>query len=183
MNLSFVPSYNLIIVVILISVLVLYLSFKNVLVYRETSIIIASRVLILFFLVILIWNPRFKYKAIEKNSLPWHVYIDNSLSMKYHKQPSSLSYKNGIKSFLKNIKDKDISLETYSFGSTLDTLSDISNIKLNDNSTILGLVFDKINNDYQQNFAGAIIFTVIPRLATSKANDLDIPTIPALEAA
>ncbi len=159
MNLSFVPSYNLIIVVILISVLVLYLSFKNVLFYRETSIIISLRVLILFFLVILIWNPRFKYKAIEKNSLPWHVYIDNSLSMKYHKQSSSLSYKNGIKSFLKNIKDKDISLETYSFGSTLDTLNDISNIKLNDNSTNLGLVFDKINNDYQQNFAGAIIFT------------------------
>ncbi len=159
MNLSFVPSYNLIIVVILISVLVLYFSFKNVLVSREISIIIALRVLILFFLVILIWNPKFKYKAIEKNSLPWHVYIDNSLSMKYHKQPSSLSYKNGIKSFLKNIKDKGISLETYSFGSTLDTLSDISNIKLNDNSTNLGLVFDKINNDYQQNLAGAIIFT------------------------
>ena len=30
---------------------------------------------------------------------------------------------------------------------------------------------------------GAIMLTVIPRLATSKANDLDIPTIPALEAA
>ena len=41
----------------------------------------------------------------------------------------------------------------------LDTLEDISDLKLNANSTNLGLVFDKINNDYQQNLAGAIIFT------------------------
>ena len=117
------------------------------------------RILILFFLIILIWSPELKYKANEKNSLPWHVYVDNSLSIKYHKQPSAISYKNGIKNFLTKLKEKGVKIETFSFGSVLDTLEDISNLKLNANSTNLGLVFDKINNDYQKNIAGAIIFT------------------------
>jgi len=159
LNLLFAPSYNLIIVVFLISALILYFSFKNALVSRGLSIIILLRVLILFFIVILICNPKLKYKASEKNSLPWHVYVDNSLSIKYHKQPSSISYKNGIKNFLTKIKEKGVSVEAFSFGSVLDTLEDISDLKLNANSTNLGLVFDKINNDYQKNLAGAIIFT------------------------
>ena len=108
MNLSLVPSHNLIVVVFLISVLVLYFSFKNVLKSRKFFIIISFRVLILFFLVILIWSPKLEYKASEKNSLPWHVYVDNSLSIKYHKQPSAISYKNGIKNFLTKLKEKGI---------------------------------------------------------------------------
>ena len=159
MNLSFIPSYYLIIVFFLISVLVLYFSFKNVLASREIFIIVSLRILILFFLVILIWNPKLKYIASEKNSLPWHVYVDNSLSIKYHKHPSSMSYKNGIKTFLAKVEEKGISVETFSFGSVLDTLKEISDLKLDANSTNLGLVFDKINNDYQKNLAGAILFT------------------------
>ena len=122
MNLSLVPSYNLIVVVFLISILVLYFSFKNALKFREISIIILLRVLILLFLVILIWNPKIKYKASEKNSLPWHVYVDNSLSIKYHKQLSAISYKNGIQNFLAKIKKKGVNIKTFSFGSVLDTL-------------------------------------------------------------
>ena len=159
MNLSFIPSYYLIIVFFLISVLVLYFSFKNVLASREIFIIFSLRILILFFLVILIWKPTLKYTASEKNSLPWHVYIDNSLSIKYHKHPSSISYKNGIKNFLTKVKEKGVSIETFSFGSAIDTLEYISDLKLDANSTNLGLVFNKINNDYQKNLAGAILFT------------------------
>tara|TARA_B100001142_G_scaffold195966_1_gene194858 strand:- start:103 stop:2226 length:2124 start_codon:yes stop_codon:yes gene_type:complete len=159
LNLSFTPFSYLIIVVFSISILVLYFSFKNILASREVFIIASLRAFILLLLFILIWNPKLKYKASEENSLPWHVYVDNSLSIKYHKQPSSISYKNGIKSFLNKIKKKGVIVETFSFGSVLDTLEDISNLKLNANSTNLGLVFDKINNDYQKNVAGAIIFT------------------------
>ena len=159
MNLIFSPSYNLISVLFLISVLVLYFSFKNILNSKEVFIIFIFRVFILFFLIVLILSPILKYKAIEKNSLPWHVYVDNSLSIKYHKQPSSVSYKTGINSFLTKVEEKGIIYETFSFGSALDTLEDIADLKLNANSTNLGLVFEKIKNDYQKNIAGAIIFT------------------------
>ena len=159
MNLSITPPYNLIIVVFLISVSVLYFSFKNAMAFRENFIIIIFRAFILLSLIILLLNPTLKYKASENYSLPWHVYVDNSLSIKYHKQPSLVSYKNGIKNFLNKVKEKGISYETFSFGSVLDTLEDISDLKLDANSTNLGLVFEKINNDYQKNLAGAIIFT------------------------
>ena len=89
----------------------------------------------------------------------WHVYIDKSLSIKYHKQPSAVAYKNGIQDFLKKIKEKKLKFETFSFGSVLDSINNISEIDLNANSTNLGLIFKKINSDYQKNLGGIIIFT------------------------
>ena len=159
MNIETSLPYELVVIVLLTSFAIFYFSFKDVISLHGIPLIILFRLLILLFLIILIFNPTFEYKGSKKISMPWHVYIDKSLSIKYHKQPSSISYKTGIQKFLNQIKKNGVSLKTSSFGSVLDTIKDISNLELNSNSTNLGLVFDKIKNDYQKNIAGIIIFT------------------------
>ena len=73
----------------------------------------------------LLLNPSIEIKGTSKKNLPWHIYVDKSLSMKYHRQPSAISYKNGVDNFIKKLK-KNLKIEFYSFGSSIDTINDIS---------------------------------------------------------
>ena len=147
------------IVVILASIFILYHSFKNIDSFKGLTLIIVLRILILFFLIILIFNPKYEYTGSENVKLPWHIYVDNSLSMRYHKYPSAISYKKGVQSFLNKIKKKGVHYEAFSFSSYLDTIRNFSNIELNANSTNMGFIFDQINDNYQNNVAGIVIFT------------------------
>ena len=159
MNLQINSAYDLIIITTIISILVVYFSYRFSLSSSENSVLIFFRVLILSLLILLIFNPVIEKKGNNKISLPWHIYIDESLSIKYHKQPSALAYKKGIQNFFKKIKEKNIDFEVFSFGSDIDSITDIFEISLDANSTNLGLIFDKINSDYQQSLGGLIIFT------------------------
>ena len=78
--------------------------------------------------------------------------------MKYHRQPSAISYKKGVDNFIKKIKEKNLKIEFYSFGSSIDTINDISFLSLDANSTNLGLVSNKFNQNYKKDIAGVIIF-------------------------
>jgi len=158
LNLQVSSSYDLIIIVSIISIFVLYISYRfNS--SSETSVLIIFRALILILLILLIFDPVIEKKGNNKISLPWHIYVDKSLSIKYHKQPSAIAYKKGIQNFLKKIKEKEINFKTFSFGSNIDSIKEISDIGLDANSTNLGLIFKKINSDYEQNLGGVIIFT------------------------
>ena len=159
MSIQFNSSYDLLVIVSIFAAFVIYFSYRSYFFSRDNSILIALRFFILVLLVILILNPIFEKKGTNKKSLPWHIYIDKSLSIKYHKQPSAVAYKNGILNFLNKIKDKKINFETFSFGSVIDSIDEISNLDLNANSTNLGLIFDKINSDYKKNLGGVIIFS------------------------
>ena len=99
-------AYDLIIITIIISILVVYFSYRYSLSSSENSVLIFFRVLISALLILLIFNPVIEKKGSNKISLLWHIYIDESLSMKYHKQPSELAYKQGIQNFIEKIKEK-----------------------------------------------------------------------------
>ena len=159
MKIQINSAYDLIIITIIISILVVYFSYRYSLSSSENSVLIFFRVLISALLILLIFNPVIEKKGSNKISLPWHIYIDESLSMKYHKQPSELAYKQGIQNFIKKIKEKNVDFEVFSFGSDIDSIIDIFDISLDGNSTNLGLIFDEVNSDYQQSLGGLIIFT------------------------
>ena len=159
MNLQINSAYDLIIIISIISILVIYFSYRFSLPSSENLVLIIFRVLILGLLILLIFNPVIEKKDNNKKSLPWHIYIDESLSIKYHKQPSALAYKKGIQDFLKKIEEKEINFEVFSFGSDIDSVYDITKISLDANSTNLGLIFNKINSDYQNSLGGLIVFT------------------------
>ena len=159
MKIQINSAYDLIIITIIISILVIYFSYRFSLYSSKNSVLIFFRVLILALLILLIFNPVIEKKGSNKISLPWHIYIDESLSIKYHKQPSALAYKKGIQNFFEKIKEKNIDFKVFSFGSDIDSITDIFDISLDGNSTNLGLIFDKVKSDYQQSLGGLIIFT------------------------
>ena len=159
MKIQINSAYDLIIITIIISILVIYFSYRYSLYSSKNSVLIFFRVLISALLILLIFNPVIEKKGSNKISLPWHIYIDESLSIKYHKQPSALAYKKGIQNFFEKIKEKNIDFKVFSFGSDIDSITDIFDISLDGNSTNLGLIFDKVKSDYQQSLGGLIIFT------------------------
>ena len=99
MNLQINSAYDLIIIISIISILVIYFSYRFSLPSSENLVLIIFRVLVLGLLILLIFNPVIEKKDNNKKSLPWHIYIDESLSIKYHKQPSALAYKKEFKIF------------------------------------------------------------------------------------
>ncbi len=153
------PANILFLVFSCLSIFFIIFSYKKLFHHNEIAFIAIIRCLILLSLIILIYNPTIEIKGNTKKNLPWHIYIDNSLSIKYHTHPSSIAYKNGLKSFFNKIKNKEVMFETFSFGSYLDTVDDISNLVLNANSTNFGLIFDHINDNYQKKLSEVIIFT------------------------
>ncbi len=159
MKLQLNSAYDLVIIISILSIFVLYFSYRSKLFFKRISALLFFRALTIVLLILLVLDPTVENIAINKKSLPWHIYIDNSLSIKYHKQPSEVAYKSGIQNFLKKIKDKNINFETFSFGSVIDSVNEISDINLDANSTNLGLIFNNINSDYQKNLGGVIIFT------------------------
>ena len=111
------------------------------------------------FLIILFFDPTIVINKEKNKKLFWHIYIDNSLSLNYYKQPSYNSYIKGISNFIQKIKNKNIGYKLSTFGSEIDTTVEISKIKIDANSTNIGLVFDDLNINYEKNIAGAIVFT------------------------
>ena len=88
-------------------------------------------------------TTKLNIKKKESKSLVWQIFIDKSLSMRYYKQPSSSAYLSGIISFLDQLKQSDVQMDVYSFGSQLDTVEKVSDLGLNSGSTNLGHVFRK----------------------------------------
>jgi len=159
LNLSVEPSYTIIYIVIFFSIPVLFFSYKYFIKKPGYNYLIIIRIILIGFLLILLFNPTVIINKEKNKFLSWRIYIDKSLSLNYYKQPSYTSYIQGISNFIQRIKRKNIDFEIYSFGSQLDTLSDITKIKTDANSTNIGLVFKNLNIGYEKNIAGAIIFT------------------------
>jgi len=159
LNLSIEPSYNLISILIFFSILIIILSYYKFLKNNNLNYLIIFRTALIVFLIILFFDPTIVVNKEKNKKLFWHIYIDNSLSLNYYKQPSYNSYIKGISNFIQKIKNKNIDYKLSTFGSEIDTPVEISKIKINANSTNIGLVFDDLNINYEKNIAGAIIFT------------------------
>ena len=153
------PSFNILGILIFFSILIIILSYYKFFKEKVFNYLFIIRVILISLLIILFFNPTIVINKEENNKLLWHIYIDNSLSLNYYKQPSNNSYIKGISNFIQKIKNKNIEYEVNTFGSKLDTSVDISKIKIEANSTNIGLVFDDLNINYEKDIAGAIIFT------------------------
>ena len=159
MNLSLDPSYNIIGILILFSIIIITASYYTFLKTNTFKYLIIFRIIIIVFLIILFLNPTIVVNKNKNKKLFWNIYIDKSLSLNYYKQPSYDAYIKGISSFIQKIKNKNIDYKVNTFGSALDSVVEISKIKINDNSTNIGTVFDDLNDGYEEAIAGAIIFT------------------------
>ena len=159
MNITLDPSYYFIIGILLLSIPVFLQSYKSFFNKSGYKRIIILRAILFLLLIILFLDPTLIFKKERDKTFLWHLYIDKSLSLKYYKQPSSAALIKGISNFIDGLKVKDIDFNIYTFGNQLDTIKDLNNLKIDGSSTNMGLVFENLNNDYDSNIAGGIIFT------------------------
>ena len=159
MNIYYNSSFEIVSILLLISVFTFYIAYKKFYFIQGVNLIVIFRGLVLFLLLLLLFDFKVEKKGIKNKKLPWRIYVDKSLSIKYHKQPSASAYKKGIQKLLAQMSERGLSLQAYSFGSSLDTLKNILDLELDANSTNLGIVADHIKKDYKNKIAGAIILT------------------------
>ena len=101
------------------------------------------------------FNINYKLSEIS----PVKIFIDNSLSLSYYKQLSSLSYIASVEKFIEKIKAKNIPVEIFSFGETLDTVLNVNDIEINQNSSNISLVIENLKNDKVKGGNRAVIFS------------------------
>ena len=159
MNITLEPSYYFIFGTLLLSIPVFLFSYKSSFNKPGYNYLIFLRLVLLFLIIILFFDPTLIIKKERNKIFLWHLYIDKSLSLNYYKQPSKTSLIKGISNFIDNLKNKNIDFNIYSYGAELDTLVNINNLKIDANSTNIGLVFENVNSHYDANIAGGIIFT------------------------
>ena len=159
MNITLDPSYYFIIGILLLSIPVFLQSYKSFFNKPGYKTIIILRAILFLLLIILFLDPTLIFKKERDKSFLWHLYIDKSLSLKYYKQPSSAALIKGISKFIDGLKVKNIDFNIYTFGNQLDTIKKLNNLKIDGSSTNMGLVFENLNNEYDSNIAGGIIFT------------------------
>ncbi len=159
MNFSLNPSYDLIIVIFLLSTITIFFSYK--LFYEKSGykFLILLRLFLIILIILLFFDPTIILKREREKSFFWHIYIDKSLSLNYYKQPSKSSYINSLSNFINRLKNKNINYEAYSFGSDIHKISDINSIEIDDNSTNIGSVFENMDSEYKNDVVGGIIFT------------------------
>ena len=153
------PSYLYIGILSFISIAVFYFVYYKSINNKQIVFLFYIRVILLVICLLLFLNPKIEIKKEKIQNLPWHIYIDKSLSLKYYKQPSNRTYVKSISNFVNRLKQKKLNYKVFSFGSKVDSVSNILKLNTDASSTNIGEVFDNLNSKYDKNIAGAIIFT------------------------
>ena len=159
MNIIFDPSYYFIFGALLFSIPVFLISYKSFYNKPGYNYLIILRAILFILIIILFLDPTVIIKKERIKGSLWHLYIDKSLSLNYYKQPSNTALKKGLSNFIDNLRSKGVDFNIYSFGNQLDTIQNIDELKIDANSTNIGLVFKNLNSHYNSNIAGGIIFT------------------------
>ncbi len=144
---------------LILSIFVIIFSFYQIYHNRKIQPIIIIRILIVLFLVTLFIDPKFEFRKVNKRDLQWDIYIDRSLSMSYHSQPSLGSFISGTEKMIDRILENDVSLNIYGFGEGLDTNWITGNKLIQDGATDIGQVINNIQNKDRDGIAGSIIIT------------------------
>jgi len=144
---------------LILSIFIIIFSFYQVSENRKIRPIIIIRFLSMILLVILFIEPKIEFKRVNARDLNWDIYIDRSLSMSYHAQPSLGSFISGTEKIIDRIKEKNISLNIYGFGEDLDTNWISGNKLIKDGATDIGQVINNIKYRDRDGIAGSILIT------------------------
>ena len=138
---------------------IVYIFVKGTNDIKNLKSIIFLRVFILGLIVFLFLEPKLFLSKSYRYDLNWNLYVDKSLSMSYHTNPSIGSLLSGLDEILIKLKNKKVGVKTYGFGSSLDTNWINNGRVLGDGSTNIGDVFDHIKSNSNKKNSGSIIIT------------------------
>lgn len=125
--------------------------------HPKFTILVCLRILSLFLLVFLLFQPVIHWKTQSHIPLKWNVYLDNSVSMRYHQSLSLQSIKNGVEFVENEIRMKETSYSLFQFSRELNEVRNFS-LNADGSATDLGIVLDHILSE-QDTLAGSIIIT------------------------
>ncbi|NOZ76062.1 MAG: hypothetical protein GXO90_11945 [FCB group bacterium] len=120
------------------------------------SWLLTLRILIFGSLLIGLFQPRIRTRQISITPLKWNIYVDNSISMGYHQNPSLVSLRNGVQDLL-HTWEKTTSIDIYQFSRDVKQI-DTPGLEADGSATDLGKVLRHIRSESNE-LAGAIIIT------------------------
>ena len=126
---------------------------------KKIKTIIFLRIFSIGLIILLFLEPKLFFSKLNKYNLDWNLYVDKSLSMSYHTNPSVGSLLSGIDEILNKLNSKMVKIKIYGFGSSLDTSWIDSGRLIRDGSTNIGEVFDHIKSNNNKKSSGSIIIT------------------------
>ena len=126
---------------------------------RKLRPILVLRGFLFIILIFLILDPKVEQTKSKSMDLKWHLYLDRSLSMSYHTQPSIGSLISGVDQIVDQIRQKKAEVNIIGFGNDLDTSWAVGDKMVTDGSTNMGLVIDHILASENNGIAGSIIIT------------------------
>ena len=158
---SYSVEYILLFIVTSVSIFLFSVFFLSNKIYKKRIIknIFILKALFFFIIALTLLNPKINFLTDKKTKLKWNVYLDNSLSMSYHQQPSATSYITGVNSLLEKLTKKGVETDIYKFGTKLERGSGYDNQPLKDGSTNFGDVISHIRLNNNHNLAGSLIIT------------------------
>ena len=146
--------------------------------YKETIFIVVLRVVIIGICIILLFHPKLLIQKGPTTPQTWHIYIDNSASMRYHAKTSLSSLKIWIRELIDEFENKNISYNTFQFSSEVAKANNNFTITANGSLTDLGKVNDHII-DHAESLAGAIIISdgqiTTGKVVQREKGNIDIP--------
>ncbi len=159
MNFTFTPPDQEFWLVLLICLLGLGFSFYKVRGHVKLRPVLLLRGFLFILLIFLFLDPKFEFVNASSREMNWHLYVDRSLSMSYHSQPSVGSLVSGIDQLVEKIEQKKVPFKIIGFGSDLDTSWTFGEKEIQDGSTDIGQVMDHIRTQENNGLAGSIIIT------------------------
>ncbi|MFQ6613544.1 MAG: hypothetical protein ACE5D1_01755 [Fidelibacterota bacterium] len=118
--------------------------------------LLTLRLLIFASLLVGLFHPQIRTRQITEIPLKWNVYIDNSISMGYHQNPSLVALRNGVVDLL-HTWEKTTSVDVYQFSREV-TQIETPGLEADGSATDLGEVLRHIRSESSQ-LAGAILIT------------------------
>ena len=156
MQIEFLHSIDFIFyAILLIGILALFFLIKILFYKKWYRFLLFCRLILFSIILSLLLNPVLNISSDIEQKLDWHIYLDNSTSIKYHKTPSINSINSGLNQLNDQFFDKNISFKTFLFD---EKIYSINNNSINGNglSTNFGEVIESIIES-ENNLAGAII--------------------------
>ena len=129
--------------ILLIGIIALFFLIKTLFYKKWYRFLLFCRLILFSIILSLLLNPVLNISSNIEKKLDWHIYLDNSTSIKYHKTPSINSINSGLNQLNDQLFDKNISFKTFLFD---EKIHSINNNRVNGNgiSTNFGKIIESI---------------------------------------
>ncbi len=109
-------------------------------------------------LVLLLLQPILKTRTLNSRLLHWAVYVDNSVSMRYHQNPSFGTIQSGVNDLIEYFNERGLAYKVHPFSEAIFPWQGPRSFTGDGVTTDVGKVLDHIENT-QADIAGAILMT------------------------